>query len=186
MTQENPRTSTEVNAVLDRLLFCMTASEREELLFILLRLLSQRHGVKPIRPTLEGEGVGQEAIYPDIDDWMTSAWPADWPCRDLVELDNVGDPGAWLRNVFGEPISQVLFGWAWDDEANAASLADDYLREIRAQGYPLPSDFGDSHCPKGWTEEGREQITREFVSFLRHWRERILHRLEHPQRGHVA
>jgi hypothetical protein len=156
----------------------MTVSEREELLLSVLRILSQRHGVEPVHPGCEAECIKSGTNYADLDEWMMSAWPADWPCQDLVELDNVGDPSAWLGNVFGEPISQVLFAWAWDDEANAASLADRYLREVHGQGYPLPSDFGDAPCVKGWTEEDEQQVRLEFAAFLRHWRECILQMLE--------
>ena len=82
------------------------------------------------------------------------------------------------ERVFGEPISQVLFGWTWDDEGNAAVLAEDYLRQIREQGYPLPSDFADVPCPHAWSDEDEKLVRHEFALFLRHWRERILQKLE--------
>lgn len=178
MSDNNPGTSPTFEIVLEQLLRCMTAAERKVLLISVLGILSQRDNDKRADASRDSESTQGEFNNPGLDDWMMSAWPTDWPGRELVELDNVGDPGAWLRIVFGEPISQVLFGWAWDDEANAMSLADEYLREIRRQGYPLPSDFGEAPCPDGWSYEDEQQTSLEFVAFLRHWRESILQAVE--------
>ena len=170
MPFDNPSTSKTPEIALGRLLRCMTAAEREQVLLAVLRILSRRDCDERVEAS------------PNLDDWIMSAWPSDWPGRHLVELDNVGDPGAWLSNLGGEPISQMLFGWAWDDETNASSLADEYLREIRRQGYPLPSDFGDAPCPNGWSHEDEQQARIEFMAFLRHWRERVLQVVEEQDR----
>lgn len=124
MPFDNPSTSKTPEIALGRLLRCMTAAEREQVLLAVLRILSRRDCDERVEAS------------PNLDDWIMSAWPSDWPGRHLVELDNVGDPGAWLSNLGGEPISQMLFGWAWDDETNARSLAHEYLREIRRQAIP--------------------------------------------------
>jgi hypothetical protein len=178
MSVDNPSTSPEPQLVLERLLGCMTTAEREDLILILVGILIRRDPDQRVDGNDETEDSQCESNIPEIDDWIMSAWPPDWPGRNLVELDNVGDPGAWLSNLGGERISQVLFGWAWDDETNAIALADEYLREIRLQNYPLPSDFGDAPCPNGWSQEDEQQIRFEFMAFLRHWRECVLQKLE--------
>jgi hypothetical protein len=112
-----------------------------------------------------------------LDARLLRAAPGDWPNRKLVDLDIVGDPGAWLSEVFGEPVGEVLFGWARDDHDNACSMAADYLSEIRKQGYPVPSDFGDDPNSQGWTDEVEQSIQREFLAFVRCWRKRALQEL---------
>lgn len=109
--------------------------------------------------------------YEGLDELVFSVWPAAWPGQSLVELDNVGDPGAWLKDFIGEPLAEIVLNHAYDDAAIATELAEQYLSEIRGQGFPLPSDFGDDPYYDGWSEEDFESVQSEFVAFLEHWRE---------------
>ena len=152
MTETNSRLTVDQQAVLERLSYSMTASQREELLLMALKILNHKCNFGNHSTRCETKDIKKRLNDHELDDWMISIWPGDWPGQEFVDLNYVGDPGAWLRNVFGEPISQVLFGCAWDDEANAAWITNDYLREIREQGYSLPSDFGDSPGEKGWKD----------------------------------
>lgn len=174
----NPGISPTSDIVVARLLRCMTVGEREELLVAILEMLSQRERGKRDDARSHTSNDHSELKRQALDDWIMSIWPSDWPGRNLIELDNVGDPGAWLSTLGGEPISQMLFGWAWNDERNAAALASEYLREVRQQHYPLPSDFGDTPCPNGWSQEDEQQARHEFIAFLGYWRECVLQMLE--------
>jgi hypothetical protein len=176
--------------VLLRLLRCMTAAEREEIIPEAIQILAKRCSLNPhykhsspedIRLELESSKREDGDVgYADLDDRMMAAWPGDWPGRQIVDLDNVGDPGAWLSNNFGEPVSQMLFGWAWDDDSNAEMLAEEYLRAIIEEGHYPPSYYGDEDgaSDESWTEEDEKLVCADFITFFRHWRERILKTIE--------
>jgi hypothetical protein len=109
---------------------------------------------------------------PDPDEAL-SAWPSHWPGRHVINLDNVGDPGWWLGAQWAALGQEAMLAEE-NEEENAAFLAADYLVEIREQGYPLPSDFGDESGPKdGWTESDEALVISEFRTFLACWRERV-------------
>jgi hypothetical protein len=176
-----PNQPRELEVVLLRLFRCMTVPERGEIIHSALAMLGKRCSFRPGCWSLSAEDRAQELKNPDLDERMMPAWPGGWPGQGLVDLDSVGDPGYWLaEKLEGEPISQTLFGWNWNDEATAAMLADDYLRTIRELGYPLPSDYDNEaeSAGDGWTKEDEKLVRAEFVAFLKHWRERILATLE--------
>ena len=110
----------------------------------------------------------------DIDSSLMCLWPANWPGQVFVELDNTGDPSAWLEEVLGEDVADFLFGTAWNDAANAQDLAEAYRAELKNRRLDLPSDFDGA-------EETISDVAlfqEEFAAFLRHWRERVLTKLE--------
>jgi hypothetical protein len=96
-----------------------------------------------------------------------SDWPADWPGRRFVDLDCVGDPGAWLENQIPDAI-EVVLGDSAEDEETAEMLADAYINAAEEQGFPLPSDF------EGTSEETREMTVADFLGFIREWRRRTI------------
>jgi hypothetical protein len=102
----------------------------------------------------------EEARLQIVDSHIIKRAPiGDCTRRQLVDLDFVGDPGATLTDNLGEPASQMLFGWAWDDDANAAMLAEEYLRTIREEGYPVPSGFDeDAESIDGGWSRGRYSL----------------------------
>src|SRR5262245_44169030 len=125
--------------VLLRLFRCMRSSEQDRLIEVALELLSARCSFDPHWKQRSQEAIQEELQDADLDARLFSSWPADWPTQELVELDYVGDPDAWLRTEIGERIVDVLFGWV-DYEHLAESMAQDYLHELREQGYSLLSD----------------------------------------------
>jgi hypothetical protein len=167
--------------ILRRLLQCVDESEKGDLAIAAIRILGERCSLDSPWRRYSNEPLAEESQENSLGDRMMAAWPADWPTQCIVELNNVGDPGAWLSDVMGEPIEEVLFG-SGDIESTAAGMAEDYLHEIREQSCPLPSDFGDEPSHEGWTDEDENQVRLEFVAFLRHWRERILQTLEKQSR----
>ena len=91
-------------------------------------------------PGLSEEG-GLETEMSAVDEEILGLWPGGWPGREIVDLDYVGDPGAWLRDVFGESLLQVLFGCSWDDDSNAEMLAEEYLLHNTRGGIPAAVGF---------------------------------------------
>jgi hypothetical protein len=157
-----------------RLFRCMKGAEQEDLILGALQTLGESCRFDPLYRYYRPEAIQEELRDPDLDGRLMQVWPGEWPGQQIVELDNLGDAGEWLARVMGEPISEVLFGSAWNDEAMASSMAEDYLQEMRKQDYPLPSDFGDDPQYDGWIEDDEAQVRADFVAFLRHWRERVL------------
>ena len=59
------------------------------------------------REILQAEG--RRRGFDDWQRWVISACPlGEWPGRDMVDLDNVGDPGAWLESHQRERFVQGL------------------------------------------------------------------------------
>ena len=164
--------------VLLRLFRCMAQGEQERLIRAALELLGGRCSFDPLFRRYPTETIEEELESDDLDARLFAAWPASWPGQQQVELDNLGDPGDWLGTVLGNPVSEILFGLPLIEDGIAAEVTDDYLRKIRAEGFPLPSDFGDSPTRNGWTPEDEAQVQAEFVAFFRHWRECVLQALE--------
>jgi hypothetical protein len=165
-------------AVVLRLFRCMEQSEQERFIRAALELLGERCSFDPHYRHYQPQAIKEKLENEDLDSRLLAARPLDWPGQEIVELDNIGDASAWLEQVIGNPISEVLFGLPLTEDGIAESLADDYLRTIREQGFPLPSDFGDEPTGGGWTPEDEAKVRAEFVAFFRHWRERVLQVLE--------
>ncbi|HEV2208838.1 MAG TPA: hypothetical protein VG167_08685 [Verrucomicrobiae bacterium] len=90
-------------------------------------------------------------------------WPGHWPGCTFVDLDNVGDPGAWLEQQLPD-IEDVLAADPQEDQRTAEALADDYIRAADDMGFPLPCDF------ESTLEQTREMAVAEFIAFIREWR----------------
>ena len=169
---ENPET------VVLRLFSCMEQREQGRLIREALEILGERCSFSPHFDEFRPEAIQEEIDNEDLDARLMSAWPSAWPGQEIVELDNVGDSGMWLAEVIGNPVSEVLFGLPLNADSEAALIAEDYLRTIRDQDFPLPSDFGDEPTGGGWTQEEETEVGAEFAAFFRHWRERVLQVLE--------
>jgi len=181
--------SSEFKAVFLRLFRCMTESEQVDIilstqdnaLFSALKTLGRRCSFDPhyeLYKQFNPEFVKDEVNDDDLDESMMSAWPADWPGQDWIELHNMEDPGIWLRDVNGERISEVLFGYIFDDKNYAATMAEEYLIHTCELGIDPPSRFMDENSEEEWTDEEKEEASASFEKFLKHWRETILLTLE--------
>ena len=107
-------------------------------------------------------------MTPEPDDLNQSSfphWPGDWPGRRFVDLDCLGDPGAWLEMELPS-VEEVLSGGPQEDQAMAEYLADAYISMGQELAFPLPTDFDAS------PQEMREDALADFVGFIREWRER--------------
>ena len=93
-------------------------------------------------------------------------WPGGWPGQQVVDLDNLGDPGIWLEDRLPE-IEHVLSGEAAEIGEAAAFLTEDYIAAAAEMSFPIPSDFDADE------DECREMIEGEFRGFLLEWRRRI-------------
>jgi hypothetical protein len=96
---------------------------------------------------------------------IIAGWPMDWPERQSVDLDNVGDPGAWLDEHIQSPAE--VFSDDGGDADLAEQLSDDYIDTLRRQGFLLPSDLR-----KKGSDEAQQTVIEEFEGFLREWRRR--------------
>jgi hypothetical protein len=170
-----PEYSTE-EAALVRLFRCMTYSEREQAFESMLEILGERCSYRNYKTPPTPEEIAEEQES-EIKDRLFGMWPGGWPGQQIVELDNLGDPGDWLDTNLGCSALELLFP-PGGEENTAAMLAPDYLRAIREAGFPLPSDFGDNPQGNGWTDEDEQQVTAEFTAFFCHWRECVFEVLE--------
>jgi hypothetical protein len=159
--------------VLLRLFRCMTANEQSGVLATVVRTLALRFCLDPSSRPFEPSALKFERGM-DMDERLRRACPFSWPGQNLVELDNIGDAGAWLEGVLGDS----TFEWFCDlssDHENAAEVAREYLLTIREQGYPLPSDFSDSPVgPEDWSDEDQDATRTEFLAFFSYWRHLVI------------
>ena len=110
-----------------------------------------------------------EDVRDKLDDELWSNMPLHWPEQGVVDLDNLGDGRAWMQNNLGETPGQSLL----DDEGNLSGvLAEEYLEEVKSQGYLLPSDFDDEG--KMETLDDLAMVQADFRGFLATWRERAV------------
>jgi hypothetical protein len=98
-------------------------------------------------------------------------WPGDWPGRHFVDLDCLGDPGAWLDRELPS-VEEILSADPQEDESMAEPLADAYIRAGEDLAFPLPTDFGLTR------KKMREMAVADFVAFIREWRKRA--QAKHP------
>jgi hypothetical protein len=138
--------------------------------------LGERCSFSPNYARYSAESFEQELENENLADRLMGAWPGGWPGQQIVELDNVGDPSDWLETQIDDMVG-CLFRFT-DQQPIIEDLALDYLRAIRKQGLPLPSDFGDDPSEEEWTADDEKQVRGEFAAFLEHWRERVLQTLE--------
>lgn len=101
------------------------------------------------------ESVNDETDFPN--------WPLDWPGRQIVDLDNVGDPGAWLDEQISDPRELLSCGPEGDQQL-AAEMSSAYVSRLDDIGFDLgiDSDFTE--------EELMTALAFDFVGFLREWR----------------
>jgi len=114
----------------------------------------------------------EEMKSPDLKDYdsrLFYIWPGDWPDRNYIDLDNTGDPGAWLHDAFPESLSYHILGSTAGDLETAEILAESYISTLRENGVDLPIDYAEE------TEEQMEEgIRQDFVSFISEWRRRAV------------
>ena len=160
-------------AFLLRLFRCMTANEQSGMLATVLRTLGLRFCLDPSSRPFDSNALKFERAM-DMDERLRRACPLSWLGQNLVELDNIGDAGAWFEGVLGDSTFERFCDLSSDDE-NAAAVAREYLSTIREQGYPLPSDFSDSPAgPEDWSDEDEEAARTEFLAFFSYWRHLVM------------
>jgi len=101
--------------------------------------------------------------HPLSDEADLPNWPFDWPGRELVDLDNVGDPSAWLQEQISDPRELLTHG-PEADQQTAEELSSAYVTRLDDIGFDLgiDSDFTE--------EELMTALAFEFAGFLREWR----------------
>jgi hypothetical protein len=102
----------------------------------------------------------------DSEEPIIADWPGDWPGRQVVDLDNVGDPGAWIENNISSP--KELLSADSDDDAEAEALAEAYIAEAERNYFPLPTEFGMTE------QEMYKAVVADFLGFIREWRRRTI------------
>lgn len=107
----------------------------------------------------------------ELEEKVFARAPMTWPSQSWVELNSVGDPGAWLQRSFGEPIVEVLRDLNDWEQSASQGLAEAYEDTLDNIGFPMPWQ-ADGQWSDDEIETCRKEITQEFVAFLRHWRER--------------
>jgi hypothetical protein len=90
-------------------------------------------------------------------------WPTSWPENNIVDLDNLGDPGFWIEEQIPDPAG-TLFGNTDEDDELANELTYAYIRAASELSFPLPSDFDAK------PEETRKMVKDDFLGFIREWR----------------
>ena len=101
------------------------------------------------------ELVNDEADFPN--------WPFDWPGRQIVDLDNVGDPAAWLDEQISDPEELLSVGPEGDQQL-AEELSSAYVSRLDDIGFDLGID------PDFTEEQFRTALASEFIGFLQQWR----------------
>ena len=156
-----------------RLFRCLNESEQSVCVTVALGVLAKRYELAPFA-SAQARDENTAEYEENINSSLMCLWPANWPGQVFVDLDNTGDPSAWLVEVLGEDVADFLFGGAWNDAANAQDLAEAYRAELKNQRLDLPSDFdGVEETPNDLA-----LFQEEFAAFLCHWRERVLTTLE--------
>lgn len=154
---------------------------RREALSFAFRAEEEKRGVEGTGCGADRREGGVKGEPEDVADLVMSSWPADWPGRQLVDLDNVGDPGDWLENHVVDPCIEVLIeGDISSDEPLAASLVEDYLAALEANSIEMPWIFCDTPDDAEVISDCREAIRLEFISLLQTWRANVRRKLGQP------
>jgi len=162
----------------------MDFEDQNETLIEASQKLMRKYSVDPyigkFRPEEETlkEELDDENVE-DFDDRLLSAWPGDWPGRKTVDLDDFGDPSAFLKDNMGEGICYHILGSSKNDSFIAEHLAQLYLEEILYQGLPRCRDFVDKEEEKEEADEKEmEDFINDFKGFIKTWRERVISTIE--------
>lgn len=161
--------------VLLRLFRCMDSDEQTAFLISALQLLGERCSFDSLNATGPPNELEEEQDNDDLDERLMD-WPGRWPNQKHVNLHNVGDPGLWIRDELGQPISELLFDSSMNCDSEAEAIADDYLRAISDLSYELP--LGCADMPEESWDANLQLAKLEFVAFFEAWRERILRTVE--------
>jgi len=104
----------------------------------------------------------------EYDDRLLSAWPADWPGRTFVDLDNVGDPSVWLSGSLPEGACSQIMGSSTYDGDTADDLTNAYTCAQDENYFPLPNEFGVTDDIMMAT------IRDDFIGLIKEWRRRVM------------
>lgn len=156
-----------------RLFRCLPLAYKTEILSVVGKQAMRRYHVDPHHGTWISESSKelQPEQIEDFDGRSMASWPGDWPDR-LIDLDDMGDAGAFLDEAIPDGAVAILFGTSDNDESVAESLTEAFVAQAEKNSVPLPSAFGAS------TEDMFRDITDDFVRFLRVWRENVLQTIE--------
>lgn len=113
-----------------------------------------------------------EPLRYELEEEIAGLWPDDWPGKEYVELDSCGDAGDWLNTALGEKPLTILQDLPNYEEHLARCLAEAYLRELERMSIDMPWALGDDPTDPAWITECKAGIQKEFVAFLREWRDR--------------
>lgn len=167
-----------VDETLLRLIRCLKPSEKISLIRDAFIMLAERCSFDSQYKLMTQEDLERELEEDDLDLRLHGTSPPTWPGQKIVDLDDLGAPGAWIEDMTGGEPFFLLFGGN-DIKIYADDMGIFYLDEIEKQGISLPSDFAKEGEPiEAIQAEEEKQIKLEFLSFLRYWRETILQTLE--------
>jgi hypothetical protein len=149
-----------------RLIRCLSDAERNEVL--------QNIGCTLVQRNLIDARTWVPELEPTIEDALLCELPASWPEQGEVHLDNLGDPGIYMEEVFSGCAEDWLLGTsAPDADADMAELLlDMYLARQREDYFPLSTEFGATQ------EEMEDGIRTSFLFLLREWRKQVCHSIE--------
>lgn len=186
MAEEPAAQMSEEDQTMLRLFRCLDDSDQGEILHSCLLLLAgKRAGGDGNEAATDRSELGAsktisgESAARALEDLVSSLLPLGINLPSIA-LDNLGDPGAWLRGKL-EEVPFDLFGVPFDFDEISRILAEDYLTEMREKGFPIPSDFNDdlkTSENEMWHPQDEEDATEDFDRFLRTWRRNILELLE--------
>lgn len=173
ITQDVPHSLVGDEGLLLRLFRCLPPADKDEVLLAIGQKAMRRFSVDSHhkKPWVIGDDEMAPERIENFDDRLMGACPGDWPGR-LIELDDMGDAGAFLAEAMPDEAVAIIFGTSDNDESVAEALADVFVAQAEKKSIPLPSDFGAS------TEEVMRDTKDDFVRFIRAWREHVVQTIE--------
>lgn len=183
-TDAKPTELSEDEARLIRLFRCMDSDDKSETLIGAAHKLMRKYHVDPhVGRFQKEEDTLRMELDPEyvenFDDRLMSACPVDWAEKKIVELDNVGDYGFFLKEKMEEGASYYILGSTENDRYNSEYLAEAYLDDISEQGFPRYRDFCDTEEEiEEMDEQEKKDIIADFIGFLKTWRERVIATIE--------
>jgi len=153
----------------------MNLTEQHTLLVATLRMLMLRYRVD-LR-NRQGGSADDELAPENVEkltDRLNAVQPLSWADQGLVDLGNLGDPGAYRGQWIDDPLEQVMGTSSTDDEL-AYEVADAYLDEVERLG-TSPFDVGEYNYDDG--DMVREALEAGFRGLFRAWREAVIQAIE--------
>ena len=167
--------TTKAEMALIRFFHCMDSEEKASLLDNALTSLTKRLSLEENRDSFVNWNLEEELTW-SLEERLLRSFPFDWPNQDLVDLDNVGDPGFWLENFFNGCTLELFLSTLMDVDnlkEVAVDLSEKYITATDEAGYDLGIIEFD-----GGLNAFQEAITKDFANAIEFWHEKVLNILE--------